>query len=94
MKKVVSKVGQVAGSVKGGMVSRSKKIGAFLATAMAITMATAPGMALAAGGAGSDLGTAASTQLDGAQTIILGLLVTLVGIVFLFVIYSLIKKAK
>lgn len=61
------------------------------ATALAVTMATP---LIASAQSAADLGAAAQSQLSGAEGIILGILVTLVGIVFLFVLYKLIKKAN
>lgn len=42
----------------------------------------------------TDLVTAATSEISGAKSGINGLLVILIGIVFLFVLYSLIKKSK
>ena len=77
---------------RANVACKASRIKALLGTAMVMAMASVPGLALAQ--SASELGTAASAELSGAQTIILGLLVTLVGIVFLFVVYKLIKKAN
>jgi hypothetical protein len=61
------------------------KVGAVAGTALVPVVAFAQS---------TDLGTEAASQLTGATTTVKGLLITLVGIVFLFVVYGLIKRAK
>lgn len=51
-------------------------------------------MALASGSVASSIGGSAQTELTSAQTIIIGLLTTLVLIAIGFVVYNLIKKAR
>ena len=71
---------------------RMQSAKAVLGTAALVAMSTAPGLALAT--PAGDLGDEAASQLSGASTIVKGLLITLIGIVFLFVVYKLITRAK
>lgn len=60
-----------------------------------LAMATTAGQALAGGGSvASSIGGSAQSELTSAQTIIIGLLTTLVLIAIGFVVYSLIKRAR
>lgn len=66
-----------------------------LAALTGLAMATTAGQALAGGGGvASSIGGTAQTELTGAQTLIIGLLTTLVLIAIGFVVYNLIKKAR
>lgn len=66
-----------------------------LAAVAVAAMASPVGTALAGGSSvASTIGGSAQTELTGAQTIIIGLLTTLVLIAIGFVVYSLIKRAK
>ncbi|HBK46579.1 MAG TPA: hypothetical protein DDZ67_09135 [Xanthomonadaceae bacterium] len=76
-------------SAVGAFASRARNL---IGVGAAVALASPP-VAFAQSVA-SEIGGSAQTELTGAQTIIIGLLTTLVLIAIGFVVYSLIKKAR
>ena len=94
MKQVKRQFDQLVSVGKGKVVRLYAKSRNVVATGTALALSSAAGQALASGSVASSIGGSAQTELTAAQTIIIGLLTTLVLIAIGFVVYSLIKRAR
>lgn len=89
-----NKMQEVFRAAKNSGTNAYKKARNIVATGTALALATPVGSALAQSSVASTIGGSAQTELTAAQTIVIGLLTTLVLIAIGFVVYSLIKKAR